>query len=365
LTPESGWHTVFAQVKLKSEILFQSLQPEEAKMSTDARLVLDEIAKLKQHLARLEEDIAGYQAGIRTREEESASLRYELASVRQQLEHKEQRLSQILDSDSWRITKPLRRLAKVFPRASGAARESIKAAVHLGSFRSHKMKHSEPEAPTLLRPEGSPKAQGQSEPTLLLDPRLEAFLNSCPAIHGKVTHALARDTLLFLEQRVTSGSRTLETGAGLSTLLFAYKSAVHTCVTPWELEALQIRRHCAQHGVSIEQLTFAVGPSDKVLPGLLNSGRLDLVLIDGGHGFPFPFLDWVYCAPRLSIGGIIVIDDTHLWTGAVLRDFLLLDSDWKLEASFDHSAAFRKVKEFRPKEWNEQQYVLKQSEQLC
>jgi len=334
-------------------------------MSTPPRPTLNQIAEVKQPLDKSQEENAAYQAGIRNREEDSASLRYELASVRQQLEYKEQLLSHILDSDSWRITKPLRSVAKAFPRASGATRHSIRTAAHyLGAFRPGKIKHTAPDVPVspLLRPEASLKGQAQSEPALPFDPKLKAFLDNCPAIHGNVTYGLARETLLFLEQRVTSDSRTLETGAGLSTLLFAYKSARHTCVTPWELEALRVKRQCAEHGVSIERLTFAVGSSDRVLPGLLNSGPLDLVLIDGGHGFPFPFVDWIYCAPRLSLGGILIVDDTHLWTGAVLRDFLLSDPDWKLEASFVRGAAFRKVKEFRPKEWNEQPYVLKQSQ---
>jgi hypothetical protein len=73
--------------------------------------------------------------------------------------------------------------------------------------------------------------------------------------------------------------------------------------------------------------------------------------------------NWLYCAARLIIGGILVIDDTQLWTGAVLRDFLLLESEWKLEASFAYGAAFRKIGEFRNKEWNEQRYVLERSAQ--
>ena len=74
-----------------------------------------------------------------------------------------------------------------------------------------------------------------------------------------------------------------------------------------------------------------------------------------------PFADWLYCAPRLAVGGVLVVDDTHLWTGAVLRDFLAEDPDWRLEALFPHGAAFRKIKAFRNKEWNEQPYVLKRS----
>jgi len=193
-----------------------------------------------------------------------------------------------------------------------------------------------------------------------LEPELKALLDSSPSIHETVTWGLGRDTLLFLEERVTGTWRTLETGCGLSTMLFAYKGTLHTCVTPCEDEALRVKGHCAAHGVSTERVTFAIGCSDRVLPGLLSSSALDLVLIDGCHGFPMPFVDWLYCAPRLGLGGILVVDDTHLWTGGVLKDFLLSEPDWELEATFARGAAFRKVREFRSKEWTEQPYVVRQ-----
>jgi predicted O-methyltransferase YrrM len=309
-----------------------------------------DIAALQKRLVELQEEIIGYQADLRKGEEESATLQYELAALRQKVEHEGQLLRQFQDSDFWRIIRPLRRLSKAFPRAASAIRGGIKATVRIASNR-----------PT--HPQTSTGRPAQSEPTRHFDSRLESLLDTCPAVHGSVTYGIQRDTLRFLDQNVTNGSRTLETGSGLSTLLFAYKNALHTSVTPWKLESLRIKRHCSECGIPTERLTFAMGSSDEILPKLLDSGPLDLVLIDGGHGFPMPFVDWLYCAPRLIIGGILVIDDTHLWTGAILRDFLLLESEWKLEASFARGVAFRKIREFRNKEWNEQRYVLERSAQ--
>ena len=319
-----------------------------------------DIAALQKRLVELQEEINGYQADLRKGEEESATLQYELAVLRQKVEHKEPLLRHIVDSDFWRITKPLRRASEAFPRAAAAIRAGVKATFRIASDRPD---HAEPRSPGAdgawtTHPKMSNGHFAQSEPTRQFDSRLESLLDTCPAVHGSVTYGLERDTLRFLDQHVIDGSRTLETGSGLSTLLFAYKNALHTCVTPWKLESLRIKRHCSESGIPTERLTFAMGSSDEILPKLLDSGPLDLVLIDGGHGFPMPFVDWLYCAPRLIIGGILVIDDTHLWTGAVLRDFLLLESEWKLEASFARGAAFRKIGEFRNKEWNEQRYVL-------
>ena len=40
----------------------------------------------------------------------------------------------------------------------------------------------------------------------------------------------------------------------------------------------------------------------------------------------------------------MVIDDVHLWTGKVLRDFLRSEPEWQLEEEWDgRTAAFRKL----------------------
>lgn len=191
-------------------------------------------------------------------------------------------------------------------------------------------------------------------------PALADLLTSPPGLHGsgEVTYGLSEDTLRFLDDNVTAGSSTLETGAGLSTLLFAFKQATHTCITPNASEVERLQRHCATRGVSTDRVRFVVDRSQRALPKLEEHAHsLDLVLIDGGHGFPVPFVDWLFTAPRLRVGGVLVVDDTQLWTGAVLRDFLLAESAWRPEATFSHGCAFRKVADDVVKEWNLQPYV--------
>ena len=194
-----------------------------------------------------------------------------------------------------------------------------------------------------------------------LEPSVAELLAACPAIHGNLTRGLSEDTLAYLDDNVKDGWRTLETGSGLSTLIFASKRSHHLCVTPFRDEADHIVSYCRQQSVATDRLSFAIGFSHYVLPILTDLGPLDLVLVDGGHGFPIPFVDWLYCAPKIRLGGVVIVDDTQIWTGGVLKDFLTSDPDWELEICFERGVAFRKVNEYREKEWNEQPYVLSRS----
>jgi hypothetical protein len=76
-------------------------------------------------------------------------------------------------------------------------------------------------------------------------------------------------------------------------------------------------------------------------------GALDLVLIDGCHGFPGPFIDWYYAASGLKAGG-------------VLCEFLRAEPDWRVEHDFvSRTAVFRKLRDGDVmREWTEQPYTV-------
>jgi hypothetical protein len=88
-----------------------------------------------------------------------------------------------------------------------------------------------------------------------------------------------------------------------------------------------------------------------------------MVLIDGAHGFPSPFIDWFYDGRRLRRGGILIVDDTNLWTGKVLQQFLEAEPGWERVESFPMRAAIlRRVEEPGPlSEWVDQPYVVRRS----
>ena len=67
---------------------------------------------------------------------------------------------------------------------------------------------------------------------------------------------------------------------------------------------------------------MVVEASEDVLPDLQLHAELDLIIVDGNHTFPAPMVDWFYMTRHLRTGGVLVVDDVELWTGAVLADFL-------------------------------------------
>jgi predicted O-methyltransferase YrrM len=135
----------------------------------------------------------------------------------------------------------------------------------------------------------------------------------------------------FLAAHVRAGDRTLETGAGLSTAVLAALGAEHRCITVWEPERDRLLEYFAAHGIPSGTVTFDVSPSHVALPRLLaetTAAPLDLVLLDGCHGFPIPALDWFYAGSLLREGGILVTDDVDLPAVGELVRFLDADPRW-------------------------------------
>jgi predicted O-methyltransferase YrrM len=194
---------------------------------------------------------------------------------------------------------------------------------------------------------------------------LESILASPPVVHWggqNLPMALAPEVLRVIDSAVGPESRTLETGSGLSTALFAAKGCEHHCVVPVRSEILLLEEWCRGHGVSLDRVTFHCAPSEDVLP-TLEGGALDLVLIDGAHGFPCPFIDWFYAGRRLRQGGLLVVDDTQIWTGRVLRQYLREDPEWELVSDFTmRASAFRRLRDGSELEdWTRQPFVVSRS----
>ena len=174
---------------------------------------------------------------------------------------------------------------------------------------------------------------------------------------------LSDEELLFIKNHVGKNSKTLETGAGCSTIVFAILGTQHTCIVPTKPLTDRILAFCKENKIPTDGLHFILEPSEKALPALAER-EFDLALIDGRHGFPQPFLDWYYVADLLKIGGYVIIDDLHVWVCETLMNFLLCEEDWKLVHESLGGCAFQKLgNNTQNKEYVTQRYITKRSRQ--
>src|ERR1019366_7698005 len=131
------------------------------------------------------------------------------------------------------------------------------------------------ESPKFHRGDTETRRIVSEQQTSLRGSMLRSVVNKVPECYG-IDPGLAR----FLLESVREGSKTLETGSGISTLVFALRHCWHTAVTPSAEEAENIRSYAAANGISMDRVEFAIEPSDRYLPRC-EAGDLDLVLIDG------------------------------------------------------------------------------------
>jgi predicted O-methyltransferase YrrM len=209
--------------------------------------------------------------------------------------------------------------------------------------------------PSLHAGDTETKREITSRETIYRGPVLEHLNSRLPSCYG-----ISRDVAEFIYESISAESRTLETGAGISTLVFALKGSNHTAVTPNVAEVERIRAYAGNNEVCLERVEFVTRSSDEYLPqsGLSN---LNFVLIDGKHAFPWPILDWFYVADKLNVGGILLLDDLELASVAILRDFLSEDRHWEKYQSFRrHTMAFKKVEgSVHDVAWHMQPYLTK------
>jgi len=209
-------------------------------------------------------------------------------------------------------------------------------------------------------------------PELLADPpKLHAFKQTLATPDGMFAPGelinrwkLSDEELLFISKHIGKGSKTLETGAGCSTVLFTLLGANHTCIVPDKPLTERIVAFCKEKRIPTDKLNFIVEVSEQALPRL-QERDFDLALIDGRHGFPQPFLDWYYMAEALKVGGYVVIDDLHVWVCETLMNLLMAEKDWKLVHESLGGCAFQKLGNgTQNNDYENQPYVAGKSRQF-
>jgi hypothetical protein len=150
----------------------------------------------------------------------------------------------------------------------------------------------------------------------------------------------------FMAGMVGPGDRTLETGTGISTVMFAAWGCEHLAIVPSEYQANVIMDYCNEMGIDTSHLRFDLRSSEIGLPAMERSPELDLVFIDGAHGFPLPIIDWFYGAGLLRRGGVVVFDDVKLpAVSNLLNSYLERDDRWERIDGTPVWRAYRRLSE--------------------
>lgn len=136
--------------------------------------------------------------------------------------------------------------------------------------------------------------------------------------------------------------RSAETGSGKSSLLLSHLSGDH------RVFAVDVGASISQVRQSpllrAENVTFIEGPTQITLPQYRFPEKLQLALIDGPHGYPFPDLEYYYFYPVLSPGGLLLIDDLPIPSIGRMFDIIRADDMFELlEVMDDQLAVFRRT----------------------
>jgi hypothetical protein len=189
---------------------------------------------------------------------------------------------------------------------------------------------------------------------------VKQLLTDKPSFHlgGELRWDALPGTLEAIRRFARNGERTIETGVGASTVVFAAAGTYHTAISPAAAEHERVLGYCQKLGIDVSRITFIEGLSDDVLPSLLDRERkLDMAFIDGAHSFPFPELDWYYITRSLKIDGRMLLDDIPIPAVAQVFRHMSLEPNWRLDGIFDdRSAAFTLVAPPEPEDWPQQPF---------
>ena len=165
------------------------------------------------------------------------------------------------------------------------------------------------------------------------------------------------EILLTLEGLVGPDQVSVETGCGASTVVFASGGGRHTTISPDPREHDLVKDYCERSGIDHSNITFVASSSDQVLPMMAAGRSLDLVFIDGAHGFPFAILDWHFLNDRLRVGGHMLVDDVAIPAIGPVFKFMRSEDWWSLESLPDQRAAlFRLAVEPPPEDYTLQRF---------
>ena len=97
----------------------------------------------------------------------------------------------------------------------------------------------------------------------------------------------------------------METGSGKTTLLFSHLSACHK-VFSLDSGTGSVRNVQESPLFNAAAVEYVEGPTQRTLPAYEFAQQLDIALLDGPHGYPFPDLEYYFVYPHLRSGGVLL-----------------------------------------------------------
>lgn len=180
-----------------------------------------------------------------------------------------------------------------------------------------------------------------------------------------VDYGISRRLVPYLCDLISPGTRTIETGSGLSTLVCLLCGAEHVAISPDAGEPDRIRAAAREYGIPTDHYTPVTARSEDVLPHWTGPRDFSLALIDGNHAFPAPSLDWFFVTRLLAVGAAVVIDDTQLWPCRIVADVLDREAGcWERLARTERFAIYRLLvapEKVLARGWRHQPYVNRRS----
>ena len=132
----------------------------------------------------------------------------------------------------------------------------------------------------------------------------------------------------------------LQTGSGKVTLLLSHLSISHKVFAPDDASVAAVRASPLVNAAAVE---YIVGPPQRTLPAYRFAEPVDVALLDGPHGYPFPDLEYFHVYPHIRPGGLLMLDDIHIPTVRRMFDILRVDAMWAPEAVIGQLAILRRT----------------------
>lgn len=147
-------------------------------------------------------------------------------------------------------------------------------------------------------------------------------------------------TEALLRNAKTPVAHSMETGAGRSTVLISNISEDHYVFT---IDNDSLQAALDSPLTRRDRVHVVAGPTQRTMPAHHFEHQLDLALLDGPHGYPFPDLEYYYVYPHLAPGALLVIDDIHIPTINNMFRFICEDAMFDLIEVVETTAFIRRT----------------------